>query len=108
MATAELALRKLREICAALPDTDETTHAGSPAFRVRKKMFVTCNTKTGTCRFVFQLEPAHADALVDADPRFERYQRAKEARLMPETILKLAGDDREHQIAMLRKHGYIT
>lgn len=38
----------------------------------------------------------------------QRYQRAKEARLMPETILKLAGDDREHQIAMLRKHGYIT
>lgn len=38
----------------------------------------------------------------------QRYQRAKEARLMPETIFKLAGDNREHQIAMLRKHGYIT
>ncbi|WP_418956832.1 hypothetical protein [Streptomyces tritici] len=38
----------------------------------------------------------------------KRYERAKEARLMPETIFKLAGDDREHQIAMLRKHGYIT
>ncbi|WP_415956434.1 hypothetical protein [Streptomyces sp. 021-4] len=37
-----------------------------------------------------------------------RYERAKEARLMPETIFKLAGDNREHQIAMLRKHGYIT
>ncbi|MFG2147527.1 hypothetical protein ACGFRG_25575 [Streptomyces sp. NPDC048696] len=38
----------------------------------------------------------------------QRYERAKEARLMPETILKLAGDNRENQIAMLRKHGYIT
>lgn len=38
----------------------------------------------------------------------QRYERVKEARLMPETIFKLAGDNREHQIAMLRKHGYIT
>ncbi|MFE9569246.1 hypothetical protein ACFYMW_12210 [Streptomyces sp. NPDC006692] len=38
----------------------------------------------------------------------QRYERAKEARLMPETIFKLAGDNREHQIAMLKKHGYIT
>ncbi|MFI7357171.1 hypothetical protein ACIBTP_24950 [Streptomyces avidinii] len=38
----------------------------------------------------------------------QRYERAKEARLMPETIFKLAGDNREHQIAMLTKHGYIT
>lgn len=38
----------------------------------------------------------------------KRYERAREARLMPETIFKLAGDNREHQIAMLRKHGYIT
>ncbi|MFH8593098.1 VG15 protein [Streptomyces rimosus] len=37
-----------------------------------------------------------------------RYMRTSEARLMPETIFKLAGDNREHQIAMLRKHGYIT
>lgn len=38
----------------------------------------------------------------------KRYERAKEARLMPETIFKLAGESREHQIAMLKKHGYIT
>lgn len=41
-------------------------------------------------------------------PGGTRYERATEARLMPETILKLAGDDREHQIAMLKKHGYIV
>ncbi|MEV7582237.1 hypothetical protein [Streptomyces erythrochromogenes] len=38
----------------------------------------------------------------------QRYERAKEARLMPETIFRLAGDNREHQIAMLKKHGYIV
>ncbi|CAM5247616.1 hypothetical protein SSPIM334S_06284 [Streptomyces spiroverticillatus] len=37
-----------------------------------------------------------------------KYMRAKEARLMPETIFKLAGDFREHQLAMLKKHGYIV
>ncbi|MEU5974298.1 hypothetical protein [Streptomyces sp. NPDC047315] len=37
----------------------------------------------------------------------QRYERTN-ARLMPETIFNLAGDDREHQIAMLKKHGYIT
>ncbi|MFE4860806.1 hypothetical protein [Streptomyces sp. NPDC056670] len=37
-----------------------------------------------------------------------RYERAKSARLMPETIFKLAGDNREHQIAMLKRYGYIT
>ncbi|CAM5315499.1 hypothetical protein SSPIM334S_08051 [Streptomyces spiroverticillatus] len=37
-----------------------------------------------------------------------KYMRAKEARLMPETIFKLAGDSREHQLAMLKKHGYIV
>ncbi|MGW1836324.1 VG15 protein [Streptomyces sp. NPDC002067] len=41
-------------------------------------------------------------------PPGARYERAGEARLMPETIFQLAGDNREHQIAMLRKHGYIT
>ncbi|NED25371.1 hypothetical protein G3I37_10775, partial [Streptomyces anulatus] len=38
----------------------------------------------------------------------QRYQRAKEARLMPEQILRQAHGDRDLQIALLRKHGYIT
>ncbi|MFD7539575.1 hypothetical protein [Streptomyces sp. NPDC059819] len=38
----------------------------------------------------------------------QKRERAREARLMPETIFKLAGDNREHQIAMLKKHGYIV
>ncbi|MFJ4794024.1 VG15 protein [Kitasatospora purpeofusca] len=36
-----------------------------------------------------------------------RYWRADTPRLMPEQILKLAGDDRERQLELLRKHGYI-
>ncbi|MGW6754522.1 VG15 protein [Streptomyces sp. NPDC055006] len=37
-----------------------------------------------------------------------RYQRTREARLMPEQILKQAHGDRELQIALLKKHGFIT
>lgn len=37
-----------------------------------------------------------------------RYARAREARLMPEQILKQANGNRDLQVALLRKHGYIT
>ncbi|MEF9903680.1 VG15 protein [Streptomyces sp. P9-A2] len=36
----------------------------------------------------------------------QRYRRSKSPRLMPEEILRLA-DDREHQLRLLKKHGYI-
>lgn len=38
----------------------------------------------------------------------QRLARAREARLMPEQILKNADGNRELQLALLRKHGYIT
>lgn len=38
----------------------------------------------------------------------EKRARAREARLMPEQILKQADGNRELQIALLRKHGYIS
>ncbi|MEU5149733.1 hypothetical protein AB0G42_21450 [Streptomyces yangpuensis] len=38
----------------------------------------------------------------------QRLQRAKEARLMPEQILKQADGNRDLQLALLKKHGYIT
>lgn len=38
----------------------------------------------------------------------QRYARTREARLMPEQILKNAHGNRELQIALLKKHGYIT
>lgn len=37
-----------------------------------------------------------------------RYARTREARLMPEQILRQADGNRELQIALLRKHGYIS
>lgn len=36
----------------------------------------------------------------------QRYRRSKTPRLMPEEILRLA-DDRDHQLRLLKKHGYI-
>ncbi|MFE7047109.1 hypothetical protein ACFVAM_01875 [Streptomyces californicus] len=36
----------------------------------------------------------------------QRYSRSRTPRLMPEEILRLA-DDREHQLRLLKKHGYI-
>ncbi|WAL73104.1 hypothetical protein OU787_17285 [Kitasatospora sp. YST-16] len=47
-----------------------------------------------------------ADATFSRSDR-SRYWRADTPRLMPEQILKLAGDDRERQLELLRKHGYI-
>ncbi|MET8880564.1 hypothetical protein [Streptomyces rubiginosohelvolus] len=38
----------------------------------------------------------------------QRYERVREARLMPEQILKNAHGNRELQIALLKKHGFIT
>jgi hypothetical protein len=38
----------------------------------------------------------------------KKYRRVGEARLMPEQILKNAHGDRELQIKLLKKHGYIV
>lgn len=40
--------------------------------------------------------------------KISRYQRAREARLLPEQILKSAHGDRELQVKLLKKHGYIV
>jgi predicted DNA-binding protein (MmcQ/YjbR family) len=75
MATAKKALEKMREICLSLPETSEGHHYGETAFRVGKKLFATCGEKNGTCEIVFGLEPDHAAALVEGDPRFKPYPR---------------------------------
>src|SRR5215468_6704875 len=77
MAETDSALSKLRAICLALPDVDETRHFGERAFRVRKKMFATCSKKTGFWRLQLQLEPEHSRALLKTDPRVEPYRRMK-------------------------------
>lgn len=37
----------------------------------------------------------------------DRYRSAKTPRLMPESILQIAGDDREEAIRLLKRFGYI-
>ena len=68
------AIEAMRKVVAALPDTSEGRHFQSVAFFVRKRMFATYNEKEGA---IVQLEPEHASTLIDQDPRFKRYTRAK-------------------------------
>jgi len=77
MATAQTALRLMREVCLLLPDTVEAEHFGEKCFRVRKRIFASCGEKDGVCRLVFQLEPEHARRCVASDPRFKPYARQK-------------------------------
>ncbi|MFO0982413.1 MAG: MmcQ/YjbR family DNA-binding protein [Planctomycetota bacterium] len=79
MATAEEALEKMREICLSLPDTREGSHFGEVAFYVGGKLFATCGQKHGVCQIIFGLEPDHAAALVESDPRYQPYPRDKRA-----------------------------
>jgi|SRR5262245_2637232 len=75
MATATEALRKMREICLAQPDTREGSHYGKIAFYVKGKLFATCEEEDGICEITFGLAPDQAAALVESDPRFKRYPR---------------------------------
>src|SRR5262245_23046749 len=79
MATTETALRRMRAICLALPDTSESDHFGESYFRAGRRGFASCGEKDGVCRIVVQLEPAHAKRLLAADARFQPYSRAQAA-----------------------------
>jgi len=67
----DAALRKMREICLALPDTKETPTWGEPHFRVGEKIFSGLGEKKGVLSIGFKLELDHADAMVRR-PGFER------------------------------------
>lgn len=58
------ALRKMRAICLALPDTKETPTWGEPHFRVGEKIFAGLGEKKGVVTIGFKLELDHADAMV--------------------------------------------
>lgn len=75
MATARQALKKMREICLALPDTSEGHHFQDIAFKVKGKLFATCGDSDGVWRIIFGLERDHAEALTASDARFQRYPR---------------------------------
>ena len=57
-------LDKLREICLALPDTEEGLAWGHPVFRVAGKLFAGYEELKGKWTVGFKLEPEHADLLV--------------------------------------------
>ena len=77
MATAKQALQKMQEICLSLPDTRQGDHFRETGFYVKGKLFATCGEKHGPCEITFGLEPDHAAALVENDPRFKPYPRDK-------------------------------
>jgi predicted DNA-binding protein (MmcQ/YjbR family) len=77
MATIKQALRVMRTVCRALPDTTEKAHYGETCFVAGGKMFASCGEKAGDGRIVVQLEPDHARRLVTSNPRFEPYLRQK-------------------------------
>lgn len=77
--TSKQAFAKVRALCLALPDTREGSHFEKAAFYAGKKMFATCVDKDGRCEVAFGLEPQDAMTLLETDPRFKAYPRAKHA-----------------------------
>jgi predicted DNA-binding protein (MmcQ/YjbR family) len=92
MATATEALRKMREICLALPATREGDHFGKTAFYVKGKLFATCGGKDGLCEITFGLEPDHAAALAENDPRFKPYPRDRRGVVLDAANVKRWGE----------------
>ena len=71
MAGVDTSLKKVREICLALPDTKETPTWGQPHFRVGEKIFCGYGESDGRRVMSFKLERSHAEIVVE-DPRFRR------------------------------------
>lgn len=81
-------IARVEKICLALPETSVSTGWGSPHYKVRGKIFAGCDDKEGKLSIYVQLDPAHADALIAADPRASRSQRYKAAVLYDITAVK--------------------
>lgn len=62
-------LKKLRAICLALPDTNETVSFGHPTFQVAKKTFCVLEHYKGELCLVFKAELPSQQALIQS-PRF--------------------------------------
>src|SRR5271163_3262597 len=55
MKPEEAVLKKLRKICLALPDTDETVSFGHPTYRVRQKTFAVMEEYQGELGICFNV-----------------------------------------------------
>lgn len=64
-------LPKLRAICLALPESDETVTFGNPTFRVRQRMFAVLEEYKGSVCLVVKVGK-QAMGLFLEDPRFFR------------------------------------
>lgn len=67
----DAALKKMRAICLALPDTKETPTWGQPHFRVGEKIFSGLGEEKGVLTVGAKLEMDHADAMIRR-PGFSR------------------------------------
>lgn len=75
----EQALKWMREVCFALPDTSEGVHYGEIVFKVGKEMFASCGDKRGPRTIVFKIDAQRTADLLASDPRFQRYPYEKTA-----------------------------
>jgi predicted DNA-binding protein (MmcQ/YjbR family) len=75
----ETLLKKMRALCESLPGTSEGSHFGSIAFKAGTRLFATYREESDDAVLVVGLEPEHAAALLDADPRFTPYPRDRRA-----------------------------
>ena len=66
----EMALKRLRTICLALPGTAEVTAWGHPNFKVAKKTFAVLERYKEEWAIAFKAEKAHQEQLVASDERF--------------------------------------
>ena len=60
----ERTLRRLRDICLALPETSETASWGHPNFKAGTRTFVAFERVKGRASIAFRLEPDDVDRLL--------------------------------------------
>jgi len=88
---------EMRVMALALPEAHESSHMGTPDFRVRNKIFATI-PPTSPGRVVLKMTPANVDALVRRDPATfvdvwrGRWIGIELARLTREEIRELMAD----------------
>lgn len=69
MENSERVLQRFRELCLALPETNETTSWGHPNFRAGKRTFCAFESIRGRPSMAFRVASAEADVLLQ-DERF--------------------------------------
>jgi hypothetical protein len=92
MATAKVALEKMRKICLSFPDTSEGPHFGQTGFYVQRKLFAVCGAKHGIWQIAFGLEADHAALLAENDPRFKLHPRDKRGVVIDAADVKSWGE----------------